>query len=198
MVNLKASARDPFLNYGLRKAREKMGISIEEASRKSGIGSEALEAYERLRCSPGQPTLDRLAKFYSLHPEEITPDPNFVRNVRKFREGYNPRPLREDLLHFDELDKNTYEPLEESFEDLEHKMRQLSLLKRALSLLCSKDRQLIELNYGLNGKKKLGLKKAGRRAYGMDITKQAVSLRRSNIHAKLSILMNLIKEWHLD
>ncbi len=198
MVKLRDCARDTFLNCKLRQAREERGISIGEASRRLGIEAGTLEAYERLRCSPGGQRLSKLAEFYSLDPEEITPDPNLVREIRRFRRGYDPAPLREDLLPFDKLDKNTYEPSGESFEDLEHKKRQLDLLKRALSFLEPKDRLLIELNYGFNGQNKLDLKKAGAKAYGIDLTKQAVFQRMFNLHTRLSILMKLIDEWHLD
>lgn len=198
MVMLRDCAKDNFLNYKLRQAREEMGISIGEASRRLGIDSGTLEAYERLRCSPGNERLSKLAEFYSLDPKEITPDPSSVREIRRFRRGYYPGPLREDLLPFHKLNENTYEPLGESFEDLEDKKRQLDLLKKALSFLDPKDRRLIELNYGFNGQDKLGLKKAGARAYGVGLTKQAVFQKRANVHSRLAILMKLIGEWGLD
>jgi transcriptional regulator with XRE-family HTH domain len=197
MVKLRDCATDAFLNYKLRQAREEMGISLREASKRLGIEAGTLEAYERLRCSPGDQPLGKLAEFYSLHPEEITPDPNLVREIRRFRRGYDPGPLREDLLPFEELDGNSREELRDS-EDAEDKKMQLNLLKKALTTLDPRDRELVELKYGLNGKEKLGFEEAGRKAYGKGLTKQAVFHRMSNIHVKLSILMNLIKEWHLD
>lgn len=198
MVKLRDCAKDAFLNYKLRQAREEMGISIGEASKRLGIDTGTLNAYERLRCSPGGQRLSKLAEFYSLDPEEITPDPNLVREIRRFRRGYDPAPLREDLLPFDKLDKNTNEQSEESFEDLEYKKRQLDLLKKALSFLDPKDRRLIELNYGLNGNKELDFKNSARKAYGINLTKQAVFQRMFNLHTRLSILMKLVSEWRLD
>jgi predicted transcriptional regulator len=45
MVKLRDCAKDAFLNYKLRQAREEMGISIGEASRRLGIEAGTLEAY---------------------------------------------------------------------------------------------------------------------------------------------------------
>lgn len=154
----RADLSDYFINYNLRKARRNFGYTLRKLSELSGVNYILIEDYERLRIFPSKKNAEKIANVLNKNTDEIFPvkikyickEVNAIRNKGKDILDNAESLSKECCLTYNH-DYNC------NLENVELRDR----INKVLNCLTNKEKQTIELRFGLSNYKVHTLEEIG-------------------------------------
>ena len=168
LLGIRADTKDPFMNYRLREARKNKNYTLKDVAENINLSTTGYNAIEKLRMFPRKILTEKISSILEKDEEYLFPKSlkELTYEIKKIREEEK---NQKNSLPYISISKNLINtlpdysyPLKELME-IEDEKRTYSLINQKLADLKPREREILELRYGLNDYKKSNLEEIGTR-----------------------------------